>query len=170
MRQAIEEGFILDVLPNYTTYKLAFKLAHQGKELDDTEVERSAAMKGIMGWVRLHPYNIAQKVQVVVEHFRQQVSPLLDGRGKAMVVLGSRLEAVRWQFAINRYIQERGYPIGTLVAFSGEVNDPESGPEGLTESSPALNPNLRGRAIRDAFEGDEYQVLLVANKFQTGFD
>ena len=90
MRQAIEEGFILDVLQNYTTYKLAFRLAHNGKELDDKEVERSAALKGIMGWVRLHPYNIAQKVQVVVEHFRENVAPLLNGQAKAMVVVGSR--------------------------------------------------------------------------------
>jgi len=75
MRQAIEEGFILDVLTNYTTYKLAFRLAHDGKELDDTEVERSAALKKLMGWVRLHPYNIAQKVEIVVEHFHQQKLP-----------------------------------------------------------------------------------------------
>ncbi len=88
MRQAIEEGFILDVLQNYTTYKLAFKLAHDGKEYDETEVERTTAMKGIMRWVRLHPYNISQKVQVVVEHYRENVQPLLersrkgDGRGR----------------------------------------------------------------------------------------
>jgi len=170
MRQAIEEGFILDVLRNYTSYKLAFKLAHAGKEYDDTTVERSAAMKGIMGWVRLHPYNISQKVEIVVEHFRQHVAPLLNGQAKAMVVLGSRVEAVRWQLAINRYIKERGYPIGTLVAFSGEVHDADSSPEPVTEHSLLLNPNLKGRDIREAFKGDEYQVLLVANKFQTGFD
>jgi type I restriction enzyme R subunit len=170
MRQAIEEQFILDVLKNYTPYSLAFKLAHEGKELDEKEVDRSVALKGIMGWVRLHPYNIAQKVEVVVEHFREFVAPLLDGKAKAMVVVGSRLEAVRWQLAIDKYIKEHGYRIGTLVAFSGEVNDKESGPDGFTESSPALNPNLKGRDIREAFKGDEYQILLVANKFQTGFD
>jgi type I restriction enzyme R subunit len=102
MRQAIEEGFILDVLKNYTPYKLAFRLAHNGKELDDREVERSAALKGIMRWVRLHPYNISQKVQVVVEHFRENVAPLLNGRAKAMVVVASRVEAVRWQLAIDK--------------------------------------------------------------------
>ena len=91
MRQAIEEGFILDVLKNYTPYNLAFKLASDGREWDETEVERSAAMKGIMRWVRLHPYNISQKVQVVVEHFRENVAPLLEGRAKAMVVVGSRV-------------------------------------------------------------------------------
>lgn len=170
MRQAIEERFILDVLRNYTPYSLAFRLAHEGKEVDEKEVERSAALKRIMGWVRLHPYNIAQKVQVVVEHFREYVAPLLSGNAKAMVVVGSRLEAVRWQLAINKYIKERSYKIGTLVAFSGEVSDKESGPDGLTENNPALNPNLKGRDIREVFKGDEYQILLVANKFQTGFD
>jgi type I restriction enzyme R subunit len=170
MRQAIEEKFILDVLKNYTPYKLAFKLAHDGKEIDDQEVEKSAALKKIMGWVRLHPYNIAQKVQVVVEHFRAHVATLLDGQAKAMVVVASRKEAVRWQLAIEKYIREHGYKIGTLVAFSGDVTDEDSGPDPFNEQSPALNPGLKGRDIREAFKGGEYQVLLVANKFQTGFD
>jgi type I restriction enzyme, R subunit len=170
MRQAIEEEFILDVLQNYTSYKLAFKLAHEGADYDEKAVERSTALKGIMSWVRLHPYNIAQKVQIVVEHFREYVTPLLSGKAKAMVVVGSRVEAVRWQLAIDKYIKDNGYKIGTLVAFSGEVNDKESGPDGFTENSHALNPNLKGRDIREAFKGDEYQILLVANKFQTGFD
>lgn len=170
MRQAIEEGFILDVLRNYTPYSLAFKLANDGKELDETEVERSAALKSIMKWVRLHDYNIAQKVQIVVEHFRENVAPLLDGKAKAMVVLGSRLEAVRWKLAIDKYITEQGYGLGTLVAFSGEVIDKESGEEPFTEGTGSLNPGLKGRDIRDAFAGEEYQLLLVANKFQTGFD
>jgi type I restriction enzyme, R subunit len=170
MRQAIEEGFILDVLQNYTPYRLAFRLANNGKEWDDKEVERDAALKGIMRWVRLHPYNISQKVQIVVEHYRANVAPLLEGRAKAMIVLGSRIEAVRWQLAIEKYIKSRGYGIGTLVAFSGEVNDPESGPDAFTETGKSLNPGLSGRDIRDAFKGDDYQILLVANKFQTGFD
>jgi type I restriction enzyme R subunit len=170
MRQAIEERFILDVLQNYTSYKLAFKLAHEGKAYDEVTVERSAALKKIMGWVRLHPYNISQKVQIVVEHFRTKVAPLLDGKAKAMVVVASRLEAVRWRLAIDVYIKDQGYKFGTLVAFSGEVNDETSGPDAFTETSLTLNPNLRGRDIRDAFKGDEYQILLVANKFQTGFD
>ncbi len=170
MRQAIEEGFILDVLKNYTPYRLAFKLAHNGAEYDEKAVERGAAMKGIMGWVRLHPYNIAQKVQIVIEHFREFVTPLLSGKAKAMVVTASRMEAVRWKLAMEKYISERGYKIGTVVAFSGEVNDPESSPDPLSERTPTLNPNLKGRDIREAFKGDEYQILLVANKFQTGFD
>jgi type I restriction enzyme R subunit len=170
MRQAIEEGFILDVLQNYTPYRLAFKLAHNGVDYDEKTVERSAAMKGIMGWVRLHPYNIAQKVQIVVEHFREYVAPLLDGKAKAMVVVASRVEAVRWKLAIEKYIADQGYAIGTVVAFSGEVDDKASGPDPFTEHSKVLNPNLRGRDIREAFKGDEYRILLVANKFQTGFD
>ena len=170
MRQAIEEKFILDVLLNYTSYKLAFKLAHDGKEWSDEEVERSAALKKIMGWVRLHPYNISQKVEVVVEHFRLHVASLLNGKAKAMVVVGSRVEAVRWQLSIDRYIKDRGYPMRTLVAFSGEVNDKDSGPEPFSETSKILNPNLRNRDIREAFKTDEYQILLVANKFQTGYD
>ena len=170
MRQAIEEGFILDVLQNYTSYKLAFKLANNGKEWDEKQVERSAAMKGIMGWVRLHPYNISQKVQIIVEHFRELVSPLLAGKAKAMVVVASRLEAVRWQLAIQTYINDMGYPLKALVAFSGEVTDTETSPDPFTENSKTLNPNLKGRDIREAFKEDEYQILLVANKFQTGFD
>ncbi|ALG69997.1 Type I site-specific restriction-modification system, R (restriction) subunit and related helicase [Azospirillum thiophilum] len=170
MRQAIEEGFILDVLRNYTPYRLAFRLATGGREWDDAEVERNEAMKGIMRWVRLHPYNISQKVQVVVEHFRENIATLLDGRAKAMVVVASRVEAVRWQLAIDRYIKDQGYRIGTLVAFSGEVKDAESGPDPFTETGAALNPNLRGRDIAEAFATEDYRILLVANKFQTGFD
>jgi type I restriction enzyme R subunit len=123
-----------------------------------------------MQWVRLHPYNIAQKVQVVVEHYRENVRPLLAGRAKAMVVVGSRKEAVRWQKAIRAYIAKQNYPLGVLVAFSGEVNDPESYPQAVTETSKDLNPGLKGRDIRDAFAEAGYHLLLVANKFQTGFD
>lgn len=170
MRQAIEEGFILDVLKNYTPYKLAFRLACDGKEMDEQEVDRSEALKGIMRWVRLHPYNISQKVQIVVEHFQENVAPLLDGKAKAMVVTASRAEVVRWQLATTKYIKDRGYDIGTLVAFSGEVKDEELGPDGFTETSKSLNPTLNGREMRKAFDTDEFQLLLVANKFQTGFD
>ena len=170
MRQAIEEGFILDVLRNYTSYKLAFRLAHDGQEWDEAQVERSTALKGIMQWVRLHSYNIASKVQVVVEHYRENVQPLLEGRAKAMVVVGSRKEAVRWQKAIRGYITRQGYALGVLVAFSGEVLDDETYPEAVTETSQALNPGLKGRDIREVFKEPEHHLLLVANKFQTGFD
>ena len=169
MRQAIEEGFILDVLKNYTPYKLAYRLAHGDDEHDDREVEKNAAKKALVNFVKLHDYNISQKVGIVVEHYRHLVRPLLGGRAKAMVVVSSRKEAVRWQLAMRKYIAEHNYNLGALVAFSGEVNDPESSSEPLTESSKELNPGLRGD-IREAFKGDEYHILLVANKFQTGFD
>ena len=117
-----------------------------------------------MGWVRLHPYNIAQKVQIVVEHFREHVAPLLNGQGKAMVVVGSRKEAVRWQLAIDKYIKDRGYPIRTLVAFSGEVNDKESGPDPFTEHSASAQPeparprhprSLQHRRVPDPAGGEQ---------------
>lgn len=170
MRQAIEEGFILDVLKNYTPYDLAFKLANADGEMDDREVERKEAVKALMRWVRLHPYNISQKVQIVVEHYRANVQPLLDGKAKAMVVTGSRVEAVRWQIAMRKYIKEQGYDLGTLVAFSGEVDDKESGLEPFSETGKELNPGLKGGDIRETFKLPEYHILLVANKFQTGFD
>ncbi|WP_310599186.1 DEAD/DEAH box helicase family protein [Desulfobulbus sp.] len=170
MRQAIEENFILDVLKNYTGYRLAFRLAHNGQEWDEQKVEQSEAVKHIMRWVRLHPYNIAQKVKIVVEHYREHVQPLLRGDAKAMVVVSSRKEAVRWQKALRAYIKDMGYALGALVAFSGEVFDAESFPEAVSEHSKLLNPGLNGRDIRDAFAGPEYHILLVANKFQTGFD
>lgn len=168
MRQAIEEGFILDVLQNYTSYKIAFKLTHNGREIDEKEVDASEAKKGIMGWVRLHPVNIAARVQIVIEHYRQTVAHLLGGKAKAMVVTGSRKEAVRWMKAMEAYIKQRGYAIGLLVAFSGAVTDPESGPDEFTEVN--MNPGLHGRDIREAFNTSAFSILLVANKFQTGFD
>lgn len=104
------------------------------------------------------------------DHFREKVAPLLEGKAKAMVVLGSRKEAVRWQIAISKYIKDKGYKIGTLVAFSGEVIDPDSGPDPFTEASKSLNPNLKSNDLREVFAGEDYHLLLVANKFQTGFD
>lgn len=168
MRQAIEEGFILDVLQNYTSYKIAFRLTHNGQEIDEKEVDASEAKKGIMGWVRLHPVNIAARVQIVVEHFRRNVAHLLGGKAKAMVVTSSRKEAVRWMTSMEAYIRQQGYAIGLLVAFSGDVTDAETGPDDFTETN--MNPGLRGRGMREAFDTPEFSILLVANKFQTGFD
>lgn len=169
MRQAIEEGFILDVLKNYTPYKLAFKLAHNGKDYDDKTVDQSEALKSLMRWVRLHPYNISQKAQIIVEHYRTNVAWRLDGHAKAMVVTASRKEAVRYKLAVDKYVKQEGYKdLSTLVAFSGEVDDPESGPTPFVESK--MNPGLKGRDLREAFNTDDFQVLLVANKYQTGFD
>ena len=114
MRQAIEEGFILDVLQNYTTYKLAFKLAQQVEELSESEVEHNAAQKKLMGWVRIHAYNIAQKVEIIVEHFREFVWPELDSKAKAMVVVGSRKEPFD-ELAIDKYIADKATPSARLL-------------------------------------------------------
>ncbi len=169
MQQAIEEGYILDVLQHYTPYRLAFRLAHNGQEYDQTEVDQSAALKSLLRWVHLHPYNISQKVQIIVEHFRENVQRMLDGHAKAMVVTGSRKEAVRYKLALDAYIHQQNYrDLAALVAFSGEVSDLESGPSPFSEHT--MNPGLKGRDIREAFKGDDYQVLIVANKYQTGFD
>lgn len=169
MRQAIEEGFILDVLKNYTTYQTAWRLG-QASERDD-EVDSKKARRKLARWVRLHPYNISQKVAVIVEHFRENVAHLLSGQAKAMVVTGSRQEAVRYHLAMQAYIKEQGYTsIYPLVAFSGTVPPDDVIPEEVTETSSLLNPGLRGRDMRDAFDTPDFNVMIVANKFQTGFD
>ncbi len=175
MRQAIEEGFILDVLKNYTNYKVAYNLAMKISGSDE-EVESKKAKVKLNQWVRLHDYNISQKVQVIVEHFKNNVMGLLGGQAKAMVVTSSRKEAVRYKLAFDRYITEKGYQkVVAMVAFSGEVefSDKDPNVEGIigekfTESG--MNPGLKGRDLRKAFDSDDYQVMLVANKFQTGFD
>ena len=168
MQQAIEEGFILDVLQRYTTYDTAFQL-EQAANVPDEEVDKGRGATRIYQWVKLHPYNIDQKVQVIIEHFRQHVAPLLDGQAKAMVVTDSRKAAVRYKLAFDRYIQDKGYPgLQAMVAFSGEVIDRDSGPEPFTESN--MNLQLRGQDMRKAFDTPDYQVMIVANKFQTGFD
>lgn len=175
MRQAIEEGFILDVLKNYTNYKVAYQLAIK-MQAADQEVESKKAKVKLNQWVRLHDYNIAQKVQVIVEHFRDNVMGLLGGQAKAMVVTSSRKEAVRYKLGFDKYIQEKGYhKIHAMVAFSGEVefNDKDPNASGLIGQKFAennMNPNLKGRDMRKAFDSDDYQVMIVANKFQTGFD
>jgi type I restriction enzyme R subunit len=170
MQQAIEERFILDVLQNYTPYKLAFKL-NTGVEYDsdDPIVNKTEASKAVMRWVRLHEYNIAQKVALIVEHYRDNVAWRLNGQAKAMVVTASRIEAVRYKLAFDKYIAEKKYVgLAALVAFSGDVNDPDSGPAPFNESS--MNPGLKRRGLPQAFASEDYQVMIVANKFQTGFD
>ncbi|WP_411993382.1 type I restriction endonuclease subunit R [Agarivorans sp. DSG3-1] len=168
MRQAIEEGFILDVLQNYTSYRVAYQLAHDNPASDHKVDSKKAASK-MAKWVSLHPYNIAQKVETIVEHFNEKVKHLLGGEAKAMVVTSSRLEAVRYKLAFEKYVQDKGYNnVNAMVAFSGEVNDPDFPDQPFTENN--MNPNLRGRDMRKAFDTADYQVMLVANKFQTGFD
>lgn len=175
MRQAIEEGFILDVLKNYTNYKVAYNLAMK-MEGSDQEVESKKAKVKLNQWVRLHDYNISQKVQVIVEHFKDNVMGLLGGQAKAMVVTSSRKEAVRYKQGFDKYIIEKGYQkIHAMVAFSGEVefSDKDPGCEAYVDfkfTEKNMNDNLKGRDMRKAFDSDDYQVMIVANKFQTGFD
>jgi type I restriction enzyme R subunit len=165
MKQAIEEGFILDVLKNYTTYKTYFKLT---KEIeDDPKVNKKKAARAIGRFMSLHPHNLAQKTEVMVEHFRQIVSKKIGGKAKAMVVSSSRLHAVRYKEEFDKYINEKGYKdIKTIVAFSGKVIY-DSAPDGVTEVE--LN-GFAEKELPKKFASDEYQLLLVADKYQTGFD
>jgi len=167
MRQAIEEGFILDVLRNYTTYNRFFGLVK--KIENDPEVPRRQAAKALTRYLELHPVNIEQVVSVIVEHFRLYVMHELGGRAKAMVVTESRLAAVKYKLAFDRYIADHGYTgIRSLVAFSGTVEDPDA--PGLSYTEVAMNEGLAERELPEAFGRDDYRVLLVAEKYQTGFD
>jgi len=166
MRQAIEEGFIMDVLKSYTTYKVYYKLLKATE--DDPNVERKKAARALARFMRLHPHNIAQKTEIMVEHFNTFTRHKIGGRAKAMVVTGSRLEAVRYKQSFDRYIQEKGYAIKTLVAFSGIVTDDKLKDATYTEEG--MNKGIRERELPEKFATREYQVLLVADKYQTGFD
>jgi len=167
MRQAIEEGFILDVLANYTTYKTYYRLIGQAK--DDPDVNKRNAARALARFVSFHPHNIEQKTKVMAEHFNHFTRHKIDGKAKAMVVTASRLHAVRYKRAFDRYIAEKGYTgIRTLVAFSGSVNDPDAPGVEYTESG--MNDGISERALPERFAGADYQVLLVAEKYQTGFD
>jgi type I restriction enzyme R subunit len=165
MRQAIDEGFILDVLKHYISYKAYYKL---GSASESKLVPAGRAKKTLARYAALHAYNIAQKVVVIVEHFREFVAHRIGGCAKAMVVTDSRVSAVRYKLAMDKYIKERGYQnLKTLVAFSGKVSDLESGPDDFTEAN--MNPGVSGEPS-EAFKGDDFRLLLVANKYQTGFD
>ena len=166
MRQAIEEGFILDVLDYYTTYATYFKLLKDCD--DDPNVERKRAARALARFLRLHPHNIAQKTEVMVEHFQTVTRHKIGGRAKAMVVTGSRLEAVRYKQSFDRYIREKNYAIKTLVAFSGEVRDDNLPDVSYTE--PKMNQGIREKELPEKFATKEYHLLLVAEKYQTGFD
>lgn len=167
MRQAIEEGFILDVLKHYTTYKTYYRLVKAAE--DDPKVEKRKAARALARFMSLHPHNIAQKTEVMIEHFRHFTMHKIGGRAKAMVVTSSRLHAVRYKQAFDKYIAEKGYTgIKTLVAFSGTVNDPDVPAMDYTEMG--MNGGIREKELPERFATEEYQVLLVAEKYQTGFD
>jgi type I restriction enzyme R subunit len=162
MRQAIEEGFILDVLASYTTYKTYWKLLK--KIEDDPRYDKAKAQYLLKAFVDLHEHAIRQKVEIMVEHFHERVQHRIGGRAKAMIVTRSRKHCVRYKLALDAYLKEKGYPYQSLVAFSGTVKDEgadftETGMNGLPESQ-----------TKAAFERPEMRFLVVANKFQTGFD
>lgn len=170
MRQAIDEGFILDVLSNYTTYSTYYKLA-TSEPRDDPEVDSSKGRAALARFASLHPYMMNAKAEVIVEHFRQKTAHKIDGRAKAMVVTRSRLHAVRTKEAIDAYLKRKGYdtgahPLRALVAFSGTVTDPDAPEVTYTES---LLNGFPESQLPKRFH-DEYQVLVVAEKYQTGFD
>ncbi len=163
MRQAIEEGFILDVLANYTTYQTYWKI--EKAIVDNPEYDKSRAKAAIAKFVSLHPTNLAQKAEIIVEHFRQHTAAKIGGKAKAMVVTSSRLHAVRYKQAIDRYIADHKYSdVAALVAFSGTVID-----YGDSFTEPVMN-TFPDSETAQRFDTDEYQVLIVAEKFQTGYD
>jgi type I restriction enzyme R subunit len=166
MRQAIEEGFILDVLKHYTTYATYFRLLKASES--DPNVERKKAARALARFLKLHPHNIAQKTEVMVEHFHAATQHKIGGRAKAMVITGSRLEAVRYKQNFDKYIQAKGYAIKSLVAFSGAVPDDKL--ENVTYTEEGVNQGVREKELPEVFATQEYQVLLVAEKYQTGFD
>ena len=166
MRQAIEEGFILDVLRHYTTYGSYFRLLKACA--DDPHVERKKAAVALARFLRLHPHNLAQKTEVMVEHFHAVTRHKIGGRAKAMVVTGSRLEAVRYKQSFDQYIRAQGYAMKSLVAFSGTVTDDKL--QDVTYTEPGMNNGISEKELPERFATHEYQVLLVAEKYQTGFD
>jgi len=167
MRQAIDEGFILDVLKYYTSYKRYYKLVQSAG--DDPELPRRKTARALARFVEFHDYEIAQKVEVIVEHFRTHTRHKIGGRAKAMVVTNSREHAVRYKLGFDRYLKDQGYTdIKSLVAFSGEISLKEFGDKKFTEVG--MNNGIRESELPEKFHTDEYKVLLVAEKYQTGFD
>jgi len=167
MRQAIEEKFILDVLKNYITYETYFRLVQVSE--DDPHVQRKKAARALARTLTLHAVNLRTKTEVMVEHFRTHVKHKIGGRAKAMVVTDSRVHAVRYKLSFDKYIAEKSYTdIKTLVAFSGTVEDPKD--SGKTWTEVRMNGGIKESELPERFDSHEYQVLLVAEKYQTGFD
>lgn len=164
MKQAIDEGFIIDVLKNYMTYKAYFKLSKQIE--DDPELNKKKAARAIARFMSLHPHNLAQKTEIIIEHFRNVTSKKIGGKAKAMVVTSSRMHAVRYKQEFDLYIKTKEYnDIKTLVAFSGKVID-----EFANEFTEKDMNGFGEKELTTKFDTNEYQVLIVADKYQTGFD
>ncbi|MDQ5954590.1 MAG: type restriction enzyme subunit [Patescibacteria group bacterium] len=164
MKQAIEEKFILDVLKNYTTYQTYFGLLK--KVEDDPEFDKKKAQRLMVGYVERHEHAIDKKVAIMAEHFEEKIAGLINGKAKAMVVTKSRLHAVRYKIAFDKYLKEKGYNHKTLVAFSSTVKDVDTKLE-YTEGQMNSIPESQ---TAEEFKKDEYKFLIVAEKYQTGFD
>ena len=164
MRQAIEEGFIMDVLQNYTTYKTYFRLTKAIE--DDPQINKKKASKAIARFLSLHPHNLAQKTEVIIEHFRQCVMPKIGGKAKVMVVTASRPHVIRYKEEFDKYLKKQGYnDIKTLVAFTAFTDRVT----GISYTESDIN-GFSERELPEKFETAEYQLLIVADKYQTGFD
>lgn len=163
MRQAIEEGFILDVLQNYTTYDTFYNISKTIEE--DPQVPQKKAVKAVSKFLKLHPHNISQKVEIIVEHFRERTQHKIGGKAKAMIVTSSRVHAVRYKKSIDDYIKKNGYDLSALIAFSGTVED-----DGFEYTERGMNDGINESELPSKFDTPEYRVLVVADKYQTGFD
>jgi type I restriction enzyme R subunit len=163
MKQAIDEHFILDVLKNYTTYKTYFKIIQADKE--DPEVPRNRALSTIIRYVNLHEVTIEQKVEIMVAHFENTVRDLMDGRSKTMVVTRSRESAVRYKLAFDTYLKEKGYAYKTLVAFTDSIKI-----DGTSHTETSMNGGIPESNTAEEFKKPQYKFLIVAEKYQTGFD
>ncbi len=171
MRQAIEEGFIHDVLANYVTYDTYFKI--DKAITDDPELDKSRASSAIARFVSLHEHNLAQRADVMINHFRIHVAPKVGGKAKAMVVTASRLHALRYKRALDKYCADHGIgDVGVLCAFSGKLTDgePDDGPDGITEWTESKVNGFPESETPKRFDTDDWQILVVAEKYQTGFD
>jgi type I restriction enzyme R subunit len=168
MRQAIDEDFILDVLKNYTAYKSYWRLLK--KVEDDPRCDRAKAQRLLKSFVELSDHAVGQKVAIMVEHFAHHVAHRIDSQAKAMIVTRSRLRAVRYKLATDQYLQEHGYPFKSLVAFSGTVNDGDNDYTETGMNTASAGVRIPQSATASTFKKSEYRLLIVANKFQTGFD
>jgi len=171
MKQAIEEGFIFDVLKNYMTYKTCYKIAKN--TADNPEVPTSKAVKTVRRYASLHPHNLQQKTAIILEQFRDITKNKIGGKGKAMIVTSSRLHAIRYYHEFKRYIEKKGYDdLAILIAFSGVVKD---GPKEFSFTEEVMNKRKDGSTIKENqlksdFHTDDFSMLIVAEKYQTGFD
>lgn len=165
MRQSISEGFTLDVLQNYTTFRRYFELVKSVPE--DKEYEKARTLRELTNYVDLQHHSIETKTRIMLEHFTAHTAKTIGGKGRAMLVTPSRLHCVKYKQEFDRQMKEMGLPYGCLVAFSGTVHDTDNGQDYTEEKMNALPPSV---SIADSFKSPEYRILIVSNKFQTGFD